>query len=276
MRRAFFAALAALIAVAACDTIEPMLPPGTLPLPVPPTQPAPKPAPGPDAAFRYHAPGDLLSGSGQGAVDSTIYAPGIAFPIRTAKAFLNSQVFSPGGMNGGPGGQCAPVNYTYPWRDTFCESRSADRSSFNCPTRRIHQGVDIRAGDAATCRGMAGAPSSEHRAIEVVAADTGIVSYVGEISVEIRAGPRIYRYLHMNPNAIRVRLGETVVKGQPIGFLSNWFGGAPTTLHLHFEIKQNMDGRGFTWVNPYMSLVDAYERREGRRGLMLPAQNQTG
>jgi hypothetical protein len=56
-----------------------------------------------------------------------------------------------------------------------------------------------------------------------------------------------------------------VTKGQTLGFMSNDFGvdsaGKPvaTTLHLHFEVKQNIDGIGWTWVSPYMSLVTAYK-----------------
>jgi hypothetical protein len=243
-------------ALVGCETVE--LPP------LPPVSPPQPPAP----TFTYHQVGSLLPGTGQGAVDSTVYAPGIVFPIRSAPAFLNSQVHNPGGGPVG-GDQCAVNNFRYPWRDTFCEARSADRGSLNCPSRRIHQGVDIRAGDSALCASMRSRPSPEHREIEVVAVDAGVVSHIGSFSVEIRSGPRIYRYLHLNPNAIRVRLGEPVFKGQPIGFLSNWFNGTPTTLHLHFEIKQNIDGVGFTWVNPYMSLVEAYERRERGRGQVV-------
>jgi murein DD-endopeptidase MepM/ murein hydrolase activator NlpD len=225
--------------------------------------------PPPPPSVVYHAAGDLIADTGIGAIDFSEYAPDIVFPIKSAPAYLNSQVNNPGGMNV-VGDQCDVRNYQFPWRDTFCENRSANRSTFNCATRRVHQGVDIRAGDAASCLAQRRTPTAEHRNIEVVAVDHGVISYVGSYSVELRAGGRVYRYLHLNPNALQVSVGQAVLKGQTLGYLSNAFGTTPTTLHLHFEIKQNMQGVGFTWVSPYMSLVRAYERREGRPGSMIP------
>jgi murein DD-endopeptidase MepM/ murein hydrolase activator NlpD len=225
--------------------------------------------PPPPPSVVYHAPGDLVPETGQGAADFTVYAPDIAFPVRSAPAFLNSQVNNPGGMNVA-GDQCDTRNYQFPWRDTFCENRSANRSTFNCATKRVHQGVDIRAGDPSNCLAQRRLPTTDHRTIEVVAVDHGVISYVGSYSVELRAGGRVYRYLHLNPQSLQVRIGQAVFKGQVIGHLSNAFGSTPTTLHLHFEVKQNMEGVGFTWVSPYMTLVQAYERREGRPGSMIP------
>ena len=66
--------------------------------------------------------------------------------------------------------------------------------------------------------------------------------------------------------ALEVGLSDTVTAGQLLGYVSNDFGGTPTTFHLHFEIKVPMEGEGITHVPPYMSLVKAYERREGGRG----------
>src|SRR5690606_9414724 len=77
-------------------------------------------------AFDYHPPGDLVEGSGQGRVDDTVYAPGMRFPIENAPAYANSQVYNPGGYLGPAGGQCDAVNYSYPWRDNYCEIRQWD------------------------------------------------------------------------------------------------------------------------------------------------------
>jgi murein DD-endopeptidase MepM/ murein hydrolase activator NlpD len=249
----------------------PVSPPPAPPVPpTPPSPPRPPPPPPPAAnLFSYFAPGDLKPGSGTGTRDTTVFAPGIAFPIAAPfPAFLNSQTNNPGGGAVG-GDQCNPVNYSYPWRDTFCEFRSADRGSFNCSTRQIHQGVDIRGGDAANCRAQRAQSPAAHNSVPVVAVDDGTIAYIGRFSVDIRSGPRVYRYLHLNPNNLQVALGDTVTKGQRIGYLSNAFGGSPTTLHLHFEIRQNMEGKGFTWVSPYTSLVEAYQRRQNQIGRVV-------
>src|SRR5437588_197001 len=96
--------------------------------------------------FKYHAPGTLTTpAAGQGHTGRVIYAPDILFPVKLGeneKSVINSQVYGPGGMNGGPGGQCAAVNYNMPWSDVFCEKRTWSMPL--CPTGKGHQGVDIR------------------------------------------------------------------------------------------------------------------------------------
>src|SRR5690606_33435523 len=47
-------------------------------------------------------------------------------------------------------------------------------------------------------------------------------------------------------------------RGQRLGTVSNEFGGTPTTIHLHFNIRQNVAGVGNVYVPPYMSLVESY------------------
>jgi len=55
------------------------------------------------AAFSYRPAGELVSGSGTGRKDATVYAPGIRFPIEKAPAYPNSQVWGVGG-SAGPAG----------------------------------------------------------------------------------------------------------------------------------------------------------------------------
>ena len=62
---------------------------------------------------------------------------------------------------------------------------------------------------------------------------------------------------------------QTVKAGDVIGVVSNDFGGTPTTYHLHFESKAPVEGEGIVHVPPYMSLVSAYERREGGIGKVV-------
>src|SRR3954447_23108139 len=92
--------------------------------------------------FKYHAPGTLTTAAaGQGHTGRVIYAPDILFPVKLAdneKSVVNSQVYSPGGMFGGPGGQCSAVNYNMPWSDVFCEKRTWTMPL--CPTGSGNQG----------------------------------------------------------------------------------------------------------------------------------------
>ncbi len=199
-----------------------------------------------DAQFQYNPPGLLVPGSGQGLPDSTIYAPGIRFPIDQKPAFANSQVWNPGGMNGpANGSQCDPHNYSYPWWDNFCETRAFDTPV--CPASTGHQGQDIRP------------PSCKTDYYPVVAVDDGLVTHIGSFSVVITdSGGTQFHYLHMS--SLKITQGQRVTRGQQLGNVSNVFGTSTTTIHLHFEIVQNVDNYGFTHVSPYMSLVTAYEQ----------------
>lgn len=237
----------------------------------------PTPAPVDNAAsrnFTYLPPGSVQSGGG--VIDRTIYAPNIAFPIRDKPSFLGSSLYGAGGMNGPAGSECSAENYVYPWYDSFCEMRSgSNRASLNCPTKSIHQGVDIRAGDTATCSRTKNLPRELRKEVEVIAVDSGKIIYIGKYTIDLQSNDRIFRYLHLNMAALAVNVGDQVKKGQLIGYLSNEFGEdsagkqVATILHLHFEMKQNLDGVGWTWVSPYMSLVRAYERDRNVNGIEL-------
>ncbi|MEM7663314.1 MAG: M23 family metallopeptidase [Pseudomonadota bacterium] len=252
---------------------EPDVEPEPLP-PPPPPPPAPEPEPDPEPpatvepAFSYYAPGFLISGSGQGSLDETVYSPNMVFPIKDAPSYAQSQVFRFGGGIGG-GDECDPRNYEYPWQDNFCETRSRNNSTPSCPTPRVHLGQDIRVGDAAACQAMRREYRNNPAGIstyKIVAVEDGIISNIGSYTVNLRAGPRIYRYMHMNMRALQVSLGDEVKAGQHIGYYSKDFGGTPTTFHLHFEIKQNTPDGGWKFVPPYTSLVEAYARRENGPG----------
>lgn len=225
----------------------------------------------PAPVFSFHSPGSLLAGTGSGFPDQIVHAPGIIFPIRSAPAYLQSQVFMPGGGVAG-GDQCDPRNYAYPWRDNFCESRSANRGSPFCPVNRIHQGQDIRVGTPGDCNTMRGQSPPERGLHEVVAAEDGVISSVGTYNVKLRSGGNIYNYMHLNMNRLAVVPGQFVSAGDLIGYVSNDFAGTPTTIHLHFEIMQNTADQGWVHVPPYLSLVEAYERRENGPGEQVEAE----
>ena len=181
-----------------------------------------------------------------------LQAPGgMRFPFESAPAFPNSQVYMHGGGSGPGGSQCDPKNYSYPWRDNFCEKRSWDTPA--CPGGKGHQGQDMR---PATCK------KGIHWA---VAAEAGQITNIGTYTVTLTADSGIrYRYLHMKMDQLAVNVGDTVTRGQRLGLVSNDFGGSPTTIHLHFEIKAAIAmPNGTTQIHfapPYTSLVDSYKR----------------
>lgn len=244
-------------------------PPGPVsPEPEPAPEPEPEPEPIVEPVFSFHAPGALLAGSGAGFSEQIVHAPGILFPIKSAPSYLQSQVFMYGGGVAG-GDQCDARNYTYPWRDNFCESRSANRGSPFCPSARIHQGQDIRVGTAADCNTLRRQSAAQRGIHEVVAVEDGVISSIGTYTVKLRGEGSIYNYMHLNMNRLAVTAGQFVKAGDLIGYVSNDFGGTPTTIHLHFEITQNTAGSGWVHVPPYLSLVSAYERREQGPGEQL-------
>lgn len=243
----------------------PVEPEETEPDPViePDPEPEPEPAELTDEEgdiFSYLPVGDLLPQSGPGFVDDTVYRTDITFPVEQ-RVFLNSQVYRYGGyygsLNGMEGGQCEADNYAYPWQDTFCEARSRDQDL--CPGGG-HEGLDIR---PATCT------KNVHWA---VAAEPGRVIDVRRHWVTIQTPDgTIYNYLHLNMAALEVELGDEVAEGQRIGLISNDFyksdgSSVATTTHLHFEMYENYVTSEdadplFTKVNPYMTLVSAYDRK---------------
>lgn len=247
------------------------------PISDPVTDPDPAPADPPPAeeppaqsepVFAYYGPGQLLPGSGTGAPDQIVHAPDIVFPIRSAPSYLQSMVWNFGGGIGG-GDECDSRNFTYPWRDNFCETRTSNRNSPFCPAARIHQGQDIRVGTPTECRQLRNTPEPDRMLHEVVAVEDGIVYEIGTFTVKLRAGGRIYRYMHLNMDALQVSEGDSVQAGDVLGYVSKDFGGTPTTFHLHFEIIQNTAEHGWVHVPPYLSLVEAYERRENGPGEVL-------
>ena len=198
--------------------------------------------------FTYDPPGALVTGSGKGRPDTKVYAPGMRFPFESGSAFANSQVYGHGGGSGPGGSQCDKENFSYPWQDNYCESRSWDMPL--CPSGAGHQGQDIR--PASCVKGV-------HWAVAV--ADATITN-VGSYSVYLTTadGTR-FDYLHMSD--VQVKEGQKVKRGDRVGKVSNQFGGTPTTVHLHFNIRQNVAGVGAVYVPGYLSLVKSYEALHG-------------
>jgi hypothetical protein len=248
--------------------------------------------------FTYHAPGNLLPGTGfkrkSGVADYTVYSR-IRFPIADAPAFANSQSFmnwgncEATGRNGaGMRGRIAAYrcrvnsqrtlisdesaadNFSYPWRDNFCEHRFFFVGQ--CPGGLGHQGQDIR---PATCKQrIEGANRCEPYQHDVVAVRDGAVLRAPRqetLYIVVNApNERIrFRYLHMQPkqfDADGMVSGRLVREGEVIGKVGNFFKRERgTTYHLHFDV-QVPTKYGWVFVNPYMTLVAAYERLIRGRG----------
>ena len=194
----------------------------------------------------FHGPpGYLVSGSGQGYRDGTVYLPGMRFPLEAGPAYANSQVWGVGGAEGPSGSQCDMRNYSYPWRDNYCETR--DFPMQYCPSGRGHQGQDIR---PATCE------DGEHWAVAV---EAGTIISIGSYSVSLQGDSGIrHRYLHLDHDRLAVTAGDEVNRGDRIGLVSDNFGSGSTTIHLHFDMYSA--GR---YIPTYMSLVRSYEELMG-------------
>jgi len=203
--------------------------------------------------FRYYPAGYLLPAkSGKGRFgDNHIYAPNIRFPIESGEAYINSQVYGVGGYLGEKGSLCNKRNYSYPWRDNYCEKRSKYSMPL-CSAGTGHQGVDIR---TATC---------EKKKYYAVAVEDGIIKSIGSYTVQLRGvSGRTYRYLHLDSPTLQVRRGQRVKRGQRIGLVSNNMGSTSTSIHLHFDMKQTIKVGNHSktmFVPPYTSLVEAYKR----------------
>lgn len=253
--------------------------------------------------FTYHSPGSLLSGTGfkgrTGVTDYTVYSK-MRFPMADAPSFANSQSFMNWGnceatgrlgagmrgktaayrcrVNGRPliSDESATDNYSYPWRDNFCEHRYFHVGQ--CPGGLGHQGQDLR---PAACRQrIEGANRCEPNLHDVVAVRDGkVLRAQGQEALYIVSNTpneRLrFRYLHMHPkrfDADGMVSGRTVREGEVIGKAGNYFKRErATTYHLHFDL-QVPTKYGWVFANPYMTLVAAYERLIRGRGQEIRPQ----
>jgi hypothetical protein len=246
--------------------------------------------------FSYFSPGDLIPDTGwhklPGRADYHVYAD-MRFPIAKAPAYVKSQSFMPWGdcyrsgrrgplgkkgaqynckVNGLPlvFDEAAPVNFSYPWRDNFCELRNFQVGQ--CPGGYGHQGEDIR---PSTCLlENENADRCQPYQDTVAAVRDGIIwrnpgNLAAYILVNTANDFVRFRYLHMNPkfmDADGLFSGRQVSEGEIIGKVATWgdFKNG-TSYHLHFNM-QVFTKAGWVWVSPYMTLVHAYEKLIGGRG----------
>lgn len=248
--------------------------------------------------FAYHSAGSLIPRTGRtpdtpGRADETVYVQ-LRFPFKDAPAFANSQSFNNWGdcdftgrsprrlgkkgmayscnVNGRPlvFDESAGANYSYPWRDNFCEHRNFMVGQ--CPAGEGHQGQDIRPKNCALFN--QGADRCEPYRDEIVAAHDGMILrarkqeavylFVNTADTHLRV-----RYMHMSPKLLDddgILSGKTVKAGDRLGLLAGYNEHERgTTYHLHFDM-QVPTRVGYVFVNPYMSLVTSFERLLGARG----------
>ena len=248
--------------------------------------------------FTYFSPGFIIPNTGLkkdtgGRGDYTVYAR-LRFPLKDAPAFANSQSFNNWGdcdftgrsvrnprrkdqpyscnVNGRPlvFNESAPGNYSYPWRDNFCEHRRYFVGQ--CPGGEGHQGQDIRPSSCTLFND--GADRCQPYQHEVVAAHDGfllrarkqeaVYLFINTPAMHVRV-----RYMHMNPNQLDadgIVSGKLVREGDIIGKIGNYNRTERgTTYHLHFDMQVPTKA-GWVFVNPYMTLVAAFERLIGARG----------
>jgi hypothetical protein len=222
--------------------------------------------------FTYRPPGDIIARNAprkqNGRVDFTAYSQ-IRFPLEKAPAFAHSQSFGMrrsrdrlDELSGGP--------TSYPWQDNFCEARSFGVGQ--CASGFGHQGQDMRPAPCPIHDD--GIEHCDPKQQPVVAARDAIVIRALKqqaATLQINTGNEHirFRYMHMNPatmDADGVLSGRHVVEGEKIGVVSNYLDRPNgTTRHLHFDV-QVFTRDGWLWVNPYVTLISAYERLIHGRG----------
>jgi murein DD-endopeptidase MepM/ murein hydrolase activator NlpD len=217
------------------------------------------------ADFSYRPSGDIIARTGSrrqsGRTDSTAYSQ-IRFPLARTPVAVRSQSFARRDKTGLTAG-------VYPWRDNFCEARSFNVGQ--CASGFGHQGQDIR---PRPCPAEEGPDICDDKRQAIVAVRDGVVIRLAKqqaatLQINTRTEHIRFRYMHMNPSAMDAEgllNGRRVNEGESIGVVSNYLDRPNgTSRHLHFDI-QVFTRDGWLWVNPYSTLVTAYERLIRGRG----------
>jgi hypothetical protein len=223
--------------------------------------------------FSYRAAGDIIANSGfrkqGGRADVNAYSQ-IRFPLQKPSAIVHSQSFRNRRSSDRPLDELVGGNTSYPWQDNFCEARSFGVGQ--CPGGFGHQGQDIRPAPCSPRND--GDNSCEPRQQVVVAVRDGVLirsprQQAATLQINTRNEHIRFRYMHMNPAAMDadgVLNGRSVGEGEKIGVVSNYLDRPNgTSRHLHFDV-QVFTRDGWLWVNPYVTLISAYERLIRGRG----------
>jgi len=222
--------------------------------------------------FTYRPPGDIVTRGGarkgNGRVDFTAYSQ-MRFPLEKTPAFAHSQSLG-ARRSGDKLDEMAGGPTHYPWRDNFCEARSFGVGQ--CASGFGHQGQDLR---PAACPPHGEGPDrcEPSRQAVVAVRDAVLIRSPKQEAATLQVNSRTehirFRYMHMNPAAMdadRILNGRHVEEGERIGVVSNYLDHPNgTSRHLHFDV-QVFTRDGWLWVNPYATLIAAYEHLIGGRG----------
>jgi hypothetical protein len=218
------------------------------------------------ADFTYRESGDIVANSGfrkqGGHADLSAYSQ-IRFPLEQAPAFVHSQSFRRRKSDDPAAG--------YPWRDNFCEARSFEVGQ--CASGFGHQGQDIRPGTCPPPNSESPGACDPKRQAIVAVRDGVVIRSPKQQAVTLQVNTRTehirFRYMHMNPSSMDadgILNGRRVAESERIGVVSNYLDHPNgTTRHLHFDV-QVFTRDGWLWVNPYTTLISAYERLIRGRG----------
>jgi hypothetical protein len=229
--------------------------------------------------FSFRSPGEIIANSGYrkqgGRADFTAYSQ-IRFPLEKAPAFVHSQEFRNRRSSDKPPDELAGSKSNYPWQDSFCESRSFNVGQ--CPGGFGHQGQDIR---PAPCPEHNDGPDRcDPKQQPIVAVRDGVLirslkQQAATLQINSRTEHMRFRYMHMNPSTMDaegILNGRHVDEAEKIGVVSNYLDHPNgTSRHLHFDV-QVFTRDGWIWVNPYVTLVSAYERLIHGRGREIGAE----
>jgi len=223
--------------------------------------------------FTYFPAGDIIARSGSrkqgGREDFTAYSQ-IRFPLQKAPAFAHSQSLRNHKSDDKPLDGRLSGTRGYPWQDNFCEPRSF--SVGQCASGFGHQGQDISPESCALPN--ENGERCDPRQQAVVAVRDGVLirslkQQAAMVQINTRTEHLRFRYMHMNPatmDADGILSGRHVEEGEKIGVVSNYLDHPNgTTHHLHFDV-QVFTRDGWLWVNPYVTLISAYERLIRGRG----------
>ena len=215
--------------------------------------------------FTYRPSGDIIARSGSRKRAATPTSP----PIRKS-AFRWRKPRPSSARNRSASARSGERSGAYPWRDNFCEARSFEVGQ--CAAGFGHQGQDIR---PAPCppNGESGS-RCDPKQQAVVAVRDGILirspkQQAATLQINTRNEHIRFRYMHMNPSSMDadgILNGRRVAEGEKIGVVSNYLDHPNgTSYHLHFDV-QVFTRDGWIWVNPYTTLISAYERLIRGRG----------
>jgi murein DD-endopeptidase MepM/ murein hydrolase activator NlpD len=144
-----------------------------------------------------------------------------------------------------------------------------------CPGGFGHQGQDIRPAPCPPPNEAADRCEPNQR--PVVAVRDGVVirspaEQAATLQINTHNEHIRFRYMHMNPmrmDADGILNGRHVREGEKIGVVSNYLDRPNgTSRHLHFDV-QVFTRDGWLWVNPYVTLISAYERLIHGRGRQI-------